>query len=152
MAAALYLIAAWLLILFTAIKIAVMLAIGAAILFVVFKVLAGASESTPDSNESNPRTATYEREVPSRSTRNDDDEGSLSSARRVTDVDKYRRGYERAKADIERTRHERLSDVPEMFVKGAIGLPGEAVKDFFRSADEDRGYRDAMDGREFDPS
>jgi hypothetical protein len=44
----------------------------------------------------------------------------------MTDIDKYRQGYERGKAAIEDSRGEQLSDMPEKVVKGVIGFPREA--------------------------
>ena len=69
----------------------------------------------------------------------------------MSSTDKYRDGYERAKADIEKTRNETLADMPENFVKGIASAPIEAIKDFFRNSDEDRGYRDGLESKDFDP-
>ena len=66
-------------------------------------------------------------------------------------IDKYRAGYERGKLDIEKTRNQTLGDIPERVVKAIVSAPVEAVKELFRSADEDRGHRDALNNRDFKP-
>ncbi len=69
----------------------------------------------------------------------------------MSDINKYRKGYEDMKAEIEKVRHEDpILDLPGRAIKGLN--PANLARDFFRSEDEKKGRRDALDGKEFDPS
>lgn len=70
----------------------------------------------------------------------------------MTNIDAYRRGYERGLDELAKVREEELADIPEKVVKGLFSLPFRAIGDIFLSNDdEERGFQDAINGREFDP-
>jgi hypothetical protein len=68
----------------------------------------------------------------------------------MANVSRYRQGYEDVKREIAES-DTSIASIPESFVKGIVGLPKEAIKEFFRDPDEDRGRLDALYGRSFDP-
>jgi hypothetical protein len=69
----------------------------------------------------------------------------------MSDIDKYREGYEDVKREIHEHRNDGIGDIPEQFVKGLFGLPSRALDDLTRSEAEEKGRNDAYDGKDFDP-
>jgi hypothetical protein len=66
----------------------------------------------------------------------------------MSDVNRYREGYEAELAEMAEQEDQSLA---ERFVKGLFSLPVDAVKDVFRNDDEAKGRRDAGSGRDFNP-
>jgi len=69
----------------------------------------------------------------------------------MVDIDAYRRGYERGKAELEKIQNEGLEDIPERAVKGLFSIPRHLIDEFFGDEDEKRGFKDAIEGNDFDP-
>jgi len=69
----------------------------------------------------------------------------------MSDIDKYREGYEDVKREIHEHKDDGIGNIPEQFVKGLFGLPCRALDDLTRSEAEEKGRNDAYEGKDFDP-
>ena len=68
----------------------------------------------------------------------------------MSDIDKYRKGYEDMKAEIDKVKDDDpILGAAERAVKSLN--PMDFVREFTRNDDEQKGREDALNGKEFNP-